>query len=173
MTSASSSEPFPQGYVGAAFRQCHPDHTDFAATVRASLHREFRFNPAGEFGVLYVALSPSTARAELERQASRLGVPLSRMAPRLMLHLDVALERVLDLADAQVRAGWSLSLDELSSDDYTRCHEIAREARAAGYEAIRYPSATGEGENLAIFFDRLSPASRVRIAHHEILPLGE
>jgi hypothetical protein len=48
----------PDQYRGAAFRQCHPDHTDFGATLRASLHHPFR----------------------------------------LMLHLEVSLGRVPDLA---------------------------------------------------------------------------
>jgi hypothetical protein len=34
---------------------------------------------------------------------------------------------------------------------------VAREARTAGYSAIRFPSATGVGDNLAIFLDRLGP----------------
>ena len=36
-----------------------------------------------------------------------------------------------------------------------------------GFEAIRYPSVTGAGENLAIFADRLSPSSCVRIVNEE------
>src|SRR3954470_12879109 len=99
-------------YRGAAFRQCHPDHTDFGATLRASLHHPFRFNPPQEFGVLYVALNERTALAELARQAGRLGIPVSRLAPRLMLRLEVRLGRVLDLTDADIREAWGVSISD-------------------------------------------------------------
>jgi hypothetical protein len=36
-----------------------------------------------------------------------------------------------------------------------------------GYEAIRFPSATGAGENLAIFLDRLAPGSYIRIIREQ------
>lgn len=158
-------------YRGIAFRQCHPDHTDFGATLQASLHHPFRFNPPREFGVLYVALNERTALAELERQAARLGIPVSRLAPRLMLQLEVSLGRVLDLTELGIREAWGLSLSDLASDDYTRCQSVARAARRDGFEAIRYPSATGEGENLAIFMDRLAKESSVQITQRKILPL--
>jgi RES domain-containing protein len=158
-------------YGGAAFRQCHPDHTDFGATLRASLHHPFRFNPPGEFGVLYVALNERTALAELERQADRLGISITRLAPRLMLHLEVSLGRVLDLTDEAVRETRGISLADLASDDYARCQAVARAARRDGYEAIRYPSATGQGENLAIFMDRLESGSSLRVVERRILPL--
>lgn len=160
-------------YRGSAYRQCHPDHTDLAATVRASLSHPFRFNPTGEFGVLYVALSPATARAELERQAQRLGIAVSRLAPRVMLSLDVTLQRVLDLTVSGVREEHGVTTDDLSSDDYSACQRLARDARVAGYDAILYPSATGAGVNLAIFFDALNPGSTVQVSEIGILPLVE
>jgi len=164
--------PVPRDqYRGAAFRQCHPDHTDFGATLQAGLTHPFRFNPPRQFGVLYVALNERTALAELERQAHRSGIPISRLAPRLMLHLDVSLARVLDLTDPAVRDTWGISLADLASDDYTRCQTVARQARRDGYEAVRYPSATGDGENLAIFMDRMDAGSFVRIVQRQILPL--
>lgn len=156
-----------------AYRQCHPDHTDFSATIRASERYAFRFNPEGEFGVLYVALAPETARGELERQAQRLGIPVARLAPRLMLHIRVSLTRVLDLTDAATRRSHGLTLKNLSSDDYTPCQAVAREARQSGYEAILYPSATGAGKNLAIFYDGIDSSSSVQIVGHEILPLAD
>lgn len=44
----------------------------------------------------------------------------------------------------------------------TARQEVGRAARRDGYEAIRYPSAAGAGENLAVFLDRLHPGSEVR-----------
>ncbi len=88
-----------------------------------------------------------------------------------MLHLEVSLGRVLDLGDEAVREAWGISPADLASDDYERCQAVARDARRAGYEAIRYPSATGEGENLAVFMDRMKGGSSVRITERQILPL--
>ena len=158
-------------YHGTVYRQCHPDHADLDATVRASVHHPFRFNPAGEFGVLYVSLSKRTARAELEKQARQLGVSLSRFRPRVMLQITADLRRVLDLGDVRARVAFGVTLAELASDDYSACHQVARLARTRSYEAIRYPSATGDGENLAIFLDRLDAQSSVEIVAREIFPL--
>jgi RES domain-containing protein len=177
------------GFVGIAFRQCHPDHAGVADTVRASAAFPSRFTPlGGRFGVLYVALAPETATAELRRRAAQLGVPVSALAPRAMLTLAIRLRRVLDLSDPAVRAAWGITLEDLASDDYARCQEVAVAAREDGYEAIRHPSAAvasadivdaAAGElprsaaavNLAIFADRLHPGSDVRVVRSDVLPL--
>jgi RES domain-containing protein len=163
-------------YAGLAFRQCHPDHAGIAETVRAGAAYPSRFTPpGGRFGVLYVALAPETAVAELRRRAEQLGVAMSQLAPRTMLTLAVRLRRVLDLTDAAVRAAWGLDEEDLAADDHARCQEVAAAARDDGYEAIRYPSAArapgAAADNLAIFADRLHPGSDVRIVRGEPLPL--
>jgi RES domain-containing protein len=68
-----------------------------------------------------------------------------------------------------VHSSWGLSSAELASSDWTACQDVARRAREAGYEAIRYTSASGTGENLAIFLDRLSPGSSVHIVNEDEL----
>jgi RES domain-containing protein len=172
------------GYTGLAFRQCHPDHASVAETIRLGAAFPSRFTPpGGRFGVLYVALAPETAVAELHRRAEQLGVPVSALAPRTMLTLAVRLRRLLDLTDPTVRADWGLDAAALGADDHARCQEVALAARADGYEAIRYPSAArahpGDAlapdaaaeDNLAIFADRLHPGSDVRVVRHEPLVL--
>lgn len=176
-------------YVGFAFRQCHPDHAGLAETVRASAPYASRFTPpGGRFGVLYLALAPETATAELRRRAEQLGVPVAALAPRAMLTLAVRLRRVLDLTDPAARDAWGLTAADLAGDDYARCQEAAIAARADGYEAIRYASAAvaregpapaaaregpGGADNLAVFADVLHPGSDVRVVRSEILPLDE
>jgi RES domain-containing protein len=118
-----------------------------------------RFNPTGEFGALYVSLDPETPFRELRRQAVKAGLDVLDFLPRTLFAADARLQRVLDLACADVPL--------LGSDDWTACQGVARRARLAGYEAIRFPSATGAGENLAIFLDRLAPGSYVRIIREE------
>jgi RES domain-containing protein len=113
----------------------------------------------GEFGAVYLALKPETALRELARRASRAGMQVRKLLPRDLLTVELRLAKVLDLTDAAVRAEWGLHDDVVTDEDFTACQEVAAAARRAGYEAIRYPSATAVGENLALFYDRLHPGS--------------
>jgi hypothetical protein len=56
-----------------------------------------------------------------------------------------------------------LTAKDLASDDMDRCREVADVAMRLGAEAIRWASATGAGESVAIFIDRLRPGSRADI----------
>ena len=76
---------------------------------------------------------------------------------------------MLELTRDDVREAWGLSTADLHAADWSACQEVARRARSAGFEAIRFPSASGSGENLAIFLDRLHADSFVRIRNeHEV-----
>jgi len=160
-----------RGFRGIAYRATHPDYEDLDRTIEFSSRYPGRFNPFG-YGAVYVALERGTAIAELKRRAEKLGRELKAFAPRALLTLDVALRQVLDLSDATVRAEWDISLDDLRTEyDYERCHEVAQVARRDGYEGIRFPSATGEGVNLAIFYDQLHTGSYVVVQASEELDL--
>jgi RES domain-containing protein len=131
--------------------------------LSASARAGGRFNPAGEFGAIYVSLDPDTPLRELHRQAVHAGVEVAAFLPRTLFAAEVRLQRVVDLACAGGPAAWGLSAAALGADDWTPCQEVSRRARTQRHEAIRFPSATGAGENLAIFLDRLVPGSYVRI----------
>jgi RES domain-containing protein len=132
-----------------------------AATARTA--EPGRFHVTGEFGAVYFALDPETAVRELTRRASRIGVQVRQLMPRDLLTVELRLANVLDLTDAAVRGEWGLEGESIASNDFTPCQEVAAAARRAGYEAIRYPSATGEGQNLALFYDRLHPGSSAAV----------
>lgn len=133
--------------------------------------------------MLYVALAPDTAVAELRRCAGLAGVQVSALSPRVMLTLDARFGRVLDLTDQATCDAWGIAAADLAGDDYARCQEVAAAAREDGYEAIRYRSAALEtetgvdgvviGENLAVFYDRLYPGSDVRVVTAEPLALSD
>lgn len=95
------------------------------------------------------------------------GLNVLDLLPRTLFAAEARLQRVLDLACAEVPAEYRVSKRALGSDDWAACQDVARRARRAGYEAIRFPSATGTGENLAIFLDRLAPGSSIRIIREE------
>lgn len=125
--------------------------------------RPTRFNQQG-IGALYVALSPAVALEELKRRAAKADISVTTFDPRVLFDLEVRLEKVLDLTHPGIREEWGTTLEDLrTEDDYDRCREVGVAARDEGFEAIRFPSATGDGENLAIFFDRLRATSYVRI----------
>jgi RES domain-containing protein len=158
----------PCYYRGPAFRQSRPRYAEATErTLAASARAGGRFNPAGEFGALYVSLDPDTPLRELRRQAARDHADILALLPRTLFALDVNLHRVLDLTREEIRARCLLSAEALAADDWSACQAVARRARDDGYEAIRFPSATGEGENLAIFMDQLAPFSYVRILNEE------
>jgi RES domain-containing protein len=167
----ADERPAPGGFRGVVYRATHPDYEDLDRTIEFSKRYPGRFNPLG-YGAVYVALERATAVAELKRRAERLGRQLKSFSPRALLTLDVALRTVLDLTDATVRAEWDITLDDLRSEhEYLRCHEVAEVARRDGYEAIRFPSATGEGVNLAVFLDQLHTGSYLVVRASEDLDL--
>jgi RES domain-containing protein len=144
-------------FEGPCFRHCSARYaTVDEGTLDASARVGGRFNPPGEFGAVYVAVERRTALAELERRVAASGLPRKQFHPRVILQLRARLSRVLDLTDPTVRRDLDLREAEITGEDWARPQAVAREARGDGYAAIRFPSATGEGDNLAIFLDVLS-----------------
>lgn len=103
-----------------------------------------------------------------------MGRSVTSFAPRSLFVLDAYLGLVLDLTHARVRAEWDVSPEDLRTNNvYDRCQEVALAARREGYEAIRFSSATGHGENLAIFYDRLRVGSHVSLVTEEPIDLAQ
>ncbi len=110
-----------------------------------------RFNPPGEFGAIYLALDERTARQESD-------------APEVILELDVTLSHICDLTRPDERARCGLTPEELCAGHHGPCQRAGRALREAGYEGVRYPSAAGDGVNLAVFRDRLREGASLRLA---------
>jgi len=67
---------------------------------------------------------------------------------------------VLDLRDPAARR--SVEPDQaLRTTAQAFCRRIGAAAHAVGAEGVAAPSATGEGDVVAIFLDRLRPSSRL------------
>lgn len=155
-------------FEGLCFRHSAAQYaTVDESTLDASRRAGGRFNPSGEFGAVYVALEKDTALAELERRIERTGLPRVAFRPRLMLHLTARLTDLLDLTDPELREQFDVSAEDLIASDWTRAQEVGREARRQGYTAIRFPSATDRGDNLAIFLDKLGPEERLQLQQVE------
>ncbi len=155
----SVSDPTLRAFV---FRATHPDYRDLHHTVAMSRQYPMRFNTA-TVGAVYVCEDPQTAVEELRRRAKLARRRLASFTPRSMLVLEVVLHRILDLVEPGLRDDWGLSEEDLESDEYGPCQGVAAAAAAAGFEAIRWPSATASGISLAVFFDRLVPGSGMRV----------
>lgn len=121
-----------------------------------------RWNPPESFSVLYLALEQETTVREFYRLAERQSRAPEDFLPRRMYHYEVKLGALLDLRSSQARERVDLSSGALAAEDPVRCREIGECAHYCGREGILAPSATGRGDVLAIFFERLRPDSEVR-----------
>jgi RES domain-containing protein len=121
-----------------------------------------RWNPPESFSVLYLALEQETTVREFYRLAERQSRASEDFLPRRMYHYEVNLCALLDLRASQARDRLTLSNSALAAEDPVRCREIGECAHYCGREGILAPSATGQGDVLAIFFERLRPDSEVR-----------
>jgi hypothetical protein len=121
-----------------------------------------RFNTA-DVGAVYVSREAETAIEELRRRAARDAVSLADMHPRSVFEIDLLLHEVLDLTSPGQLESWGLTQRDLLSDDMARCQEIAGVAARLGVEALRWTSATGAGQSLAVFVDQLRPGSHAEI----------
>jgi RES domain-containing protein len=156
------------GLRGLVFRVTSPRYRDLRRTAEMSRIHLGRFNTAS-IGAVYASAEPATAVEELRRRAARAGTSLTSMHPRSIFALRVDLHAVVDLTAPNALFAWGLSSSDLESDDLTKCQELATVAAQRGAEAVRWASATGRGQSLAIYVERLLPGSRAEIAHEFIL----
>jgi RES domain-containing protein len=122
-----------------------------------------RWNPPNSFATLYLGLSVEVAAAELRRLARRAGRELADCMPRHLLEYEVQLTAVLDLTDPGALETVELNDAELRSTDAARCQRIGEAAHHLGWEAILAPSATGTGNIVAVFVERLLPQSNLEV----------
>lgn len=128
---------------------------------------------------MYLSREPDTAAAEALRRFARdaqvLGgsnraTQFDQLAPRSIFVVRVQLRDVVALTTQSAFDAWGLTADSLSADDFTRCQEVATLAAQRGAEGVRWPSATGSGESVAIFWERVQAASHVNLV--EELPVN-
>lgn len=123
-----------------------------------------RWNPPNSFATLYLGLSLEVVEAEFHRLAERSGRDPEEFLPRHLLRYEIRLESLLDLTDAAARKELGLSDAQLRSADARACQEIGEAAHHLGREGVLAPSATDAGQVLAVFVERLLPASRMDLA---------
>jgi RES domain-containing protein len=149
-------------FAGLAFRMTSPRYSDLHRTAVRSREFPGRFNTTA-VGAVYISREPETAVEEFRRRAARDGIALTDMHPRSIFVIDLYLHEVVDLTRPGQLAAWGLTHQDLSSNDMERCQEAAAVAAQLGAEAIRWASATGAGQSLAVFVDSLLPGSHAEI----------
>jgi RES domain-containing protein len=111
-----------------------------------------RYDREGGPPVLYASQTRRGAWAELYRHHAGSDVDVSLIRRRFGA-VHIAGLRVLDLADPDVRAAVGVCDDDLLTDDYTLCHDLADAARAAGLDGLRVPSGALPGTSNIVVFD--------------------
>jgi RES domain-containing protein len=163
------------GYAGPAYREAKSKYRsdverDLHAYLRATLAGSMRtdqnrFNVLGEFGAIYLSLDRETPVRELERTYRKLAAtanPEDISVPRILMTLEMSLARVADLRDPDECEEWGITPAAVTGDDLAPCQAAARDIRRT-HEALRWNSAAGSGENIALFFDRMWPESSVKL----------
>jgi RES domain-containing protein len=139
-------------------------HVAVGANPRSGLGAKIhggRWNPPDSWPTVYLGFTKATVRAEWARSASRQGLRLEDFLPRDLYELDFELAEVLDLRDPAARKTADVPEQALRAVDQAFCRRIGAAAHVAGAEGLAAPSATGEGDVVAIFLDRLRPSSRL------------
>lgn len=88
------------------------------------------------------------------------GIPAGLVKPRVLYRVRVDVERILDLRSANARAEVGLDDEDIASEvgDYAACQRVAATAHQLEYHGILAPAATGLGETLAMFRQRIGIA---------------
>jgi RES domain len=115
------------------------------------------------FPVIYVGRPATSVTVEAYRHlVEPFGIPVAAVRPRVFYTVTVNVHLVLDLTSPGHLTSVGLTAADLTSavDDYGVCQDIARAAHQLELHGILAPAATGLGETLALFAQRISAAER-------------
>jgi RES domain-containing protein len=139
-----------------------------------------RLNGIGAFRVVYGSAAEKTALDESAARARRYGLTVRK--PRILVCIEMKIQKVLDLRHEPLLQALGLTLAELGAEDWETLQSngtesmgqsLGRAAFDAGVEAILIPSFASAGEmNVAWFPANRARGSVVRIVEGEKLPSG-
>lgn len=110
-----------------------------------------RYHRAGRPGAWYASLTERGAWAELFRHWDQHEISPFEVRRRVGRARITDLV-VLDLTDPAVRKHLEVREPDLTGDDLESCQELAKQARAAGFEGILAPSGALDGETTLVVF---------------------
>lgn len=142
--------------TGTFQRHCSPSVQELRGSPGGG-----RWGSPGAYSVLYVGRPERTVVIEAYRHLvdDDLDGQLTgdMVAPRNLLTLEVDIPEILDLRHARSQQSVGLDAAALSSPvgEYAACARVGQAAHQLGLYGIIAPAATGLGETLAIFEERL------------------
>lgn len=122
-----------------------------------------RWDPLGGFDVLYTALDPDGAHAEIFFHLNRAPVFPSRTVYYLYT-IRIQTRRTLRLADMSALAGLKVDTARYSALEYSQTQAIGDAAHFLGFDGLIVPSARWQGLNLILFMDRLDPDDELAVS---------
>lgn len=121
---------------------------------------------------MYLATDVGAAAGEVLRTATKYGLSVEQLLPRILWTVDVDLDRVLDFTDPMIRDQAHLPLVAIADHDLRICQAYGDAAHYLGIEAILSPSNTGAATTVAMFVNRLGARSAARVISEELLDRG-
>ncbi len=126
----------------------------------------------GQFSVLYTALDPNGAIAEIDFHLSRQPVFPSLYQPTLY-ELSVSLSRVGRLDNLELLEALGVSRGTYTSIAYGRTREIGDAAAFLGFDGLLVPNARWNCTNLVLIADEI-PAGKIAVSdNHGVIDLRE
>lgn len=128
-----------------------------------------RWGRADGFAVLYLGRPRESVVIEAYRHLVdpvEDPMPPSAFVPRVCVRATVTVNEVLDLRTAAARMTIDLPMDVLQSptddlDAYRRCQDVSAVAHQLGLHGLIAPAATGRGDTLVVFPDKLTAGERL------------
>jgi RES domain-containing protein len=138
------ARPAGKPFDATGYRLEAPRYVDTSFDIHpGNIAKNHRYSGEG-VGSTYASTTPETALAEMDHYNSVVGrVPVTKQ---------ISLNNVLDLTDPSTRQQLNVTLDQITSDDYTITQQLGAFARSNGYDGILAPSAREiGGSNIVIF----------------------
>lgn len=157
---------------GTAFRATQSRFLETPLSAIGSILTGGRYNPKGQFEVLYLAENPDTTLREVGFSSSTEGRFVAQPAnPYLLLSVRFRLQRLADISVPQAWAVLQTSAAELTASwrevqaagNLAPTQQLGLAARAMGLEALLMVSATDGKTNLAVFPDNLIRGSYIEV----------
>lgn len=140
-----------------------------------------RLNTIGSFPVVYGSSAEKTALDESAARARRYGLTVRK--PRILVCIEMKLQKVIDLRNEPLLRALGLTLAELGAEDWETLQSNGTESMGqslgratfdTGVEGVLIPSfAHPEGLNIAWFPPNHVHGSVVRIVGGDKLPVGK
>lgn len=110
---------------------------------------------------MYLGIDEPVVIGEFRRLVDRQARTVADFLPRTLYRYELDVRNLLDLRSEAALESVGLALADTRADDLAACQRVGEAAHHGGREGVLAPSATGIGDVLALFIDRLEAGSSV------------